>query len=131
MARYLVERSFPEGLEIPVNGQGAQICQDVIQKNAEDDVTWVHSYVSEDKRKSFCIYDAPSPEAIILLLNNSEFMNSFIVRYMGNIAIQTHVPHRRSSLFYGENFPILWRGYLILRRRRRLVFGSERRVWRE
>ena len=64
MARYLVERSFPEGLEIPVNGQGAQICQDVIQKNAEDDVTWVHSYVSEDKRKSFCIYDAPSPEAI-------------------------------------------------------------------
>ncbi len=64
MARYLVERSYPEGLEIPVNEQGAQICQTVIQKNAEDDVTWVHSYVSEDKRKSFCIYDAPSPEAI-------------------------------------------------------------------
>ncbi len=64
MARYLVERSFPEGLEIPVNEQGAQICQAVIQKNTEDEVTWVHSYVSEDKRKSFCIYDAPSPEAI-------------------------------------------------------------------
>ena len=28
------------------------------------DVTWIHSYVSNDKKKSFCVYDAPSPEAI-------------------------------------------------------------------
>jgi len=27
-------------------------------------VTWVQSYVSEDKTHTFCIYDAPSPEAI-------------------------------------------------------------------
>jgi hypothetical protein len=27
-------------------------------------VTWVHSYVTPDKKKTFCIYDAPSPEAI-------------------------------------------------------------------
>jgi hypothetical protein len=24
----------------------------------------VHSYVTEDHKKTFCIYDAPSPEAI-------------------------------------------------------------------
>lgn len=64
MARYLVERSFPDGLEIPLNSQGAQICQNVINNNSEDGVTWVHSYVSKDKRKTFCIYDAPSPEAV-------------------------------------------------------------------
>ena len=29
-----------------------------------DQVTWVHSYVSTDKKKTFCVYDAPSPEAI-------------------------------------------------------------------
>lgn len=29
-----------------------------------DGVTWVHSYVTADKKKTFCIYDAPSPEAI-------------------------------------------------------------------
>ena len=28
------------------------------------DTTWVHSYVTEDKKKTFCVYDAPSPEAI-------------------------------------------------------------------
>jgi hypothetical protein len=27
-------------------------------------VTWLHSYVTEDRRKTFCIYDGPSPEAI-------------------------------------------------------------------
>jgi len=27
-------------------------------------VTWVHSYVSEDNGKTFCVYDAPKPEAI-------------------------------------------------------------------
>jgi hypothetical protein len=27
-------------------------------------VTWVHSYVTPDKKKTFCIYDAPMPEAI-------------------------------------------------------------------
>ena len=64
MARYLVERSFPDGFEIPMNNQGTLVCQAMIDKNSEDGVTWVHSYVSEDKRKSFCIYDGPSPEAI-------------------------------------------------------------------
>jgi hypothetical protein len=32
--------------------------------NSVDGVTWVHSYVTHDKKKTFCIYDAPSPEAI-------------------------------------------------------------------
>lgn len=32
--------------------------------NARDNVTWVHSYVSLDKKKTFCIYDAPNPEAV-------------------------------------------------------------------
>lgn len=64
MPRYLVERTFPEGLEIPVTEEGATICLNVVNNNAEDVVTWVHSYVTDDKRKTFCIYDAPSPEAI-------------------------------------------------------------------
>jgi hypothetical protein len=64
MSRYLVERTFPDGLAIPVNDQGAQTCLLVVGNNAEDGVTWVHSYVTDDKRKTYCIYDGPSPEAI-------------------------------------------------------------------
>jgi hypothetical protein len=64
MARYMVERIFPEGLEIPINDDGAATCLGVVDRNAELGVTWVHSYVSDDKRKTFCIYDGPDPESI-------------------------------------------------------------------
>ena len=64
MARYLVERTFPDGLAIPVTDEGAQVCLTVVGNNAVDGVTWVHSYVTPDKKKTFCIYDAPAPEAI-------------------------------------------------------------------
>jgi hypothetical protein len=64
MPRYLVERMFPEGVAIPGGAKGAQLCLAVVDRNADDGVTWVHSYVSDDKRKTFCVYDAPSPEAI-------------------------------------------------------------------
>ena len=32
--------------------------------NEEESVTWIRSYVSEDSKKCFCAYDAPSPEAM-------------------------------------------------------------------
>jgi hypothetical protein len=64
MPRYMIERTFPEGLHIPVSNDGAQICLNVVENNSEDGVTWVHSYVSSDKEKTFCIYDGPSPEAV-------------------------------------------------------------------
>lgn len=64
MPRYLIERTFPDGLQIPVDGSGEEVCLNVVGNNSQDGVTWVHSYVTGDKKKSFCIYDAPSPEAI-------------------------------------------------------------------
>jgi hypothetical protein len=64
LPRYIVERTFPQGLDIPADAHGAQICMDVVEHNAEVGVTWVHSYVSADKKKSFCVYDASTPEAI-------------------------------------------------------------------
>ena len=64
MPRYVIERTFPEGLVIPLDDAGAQICLGVVERNADDGVTWIHSYVSEDHRKTFCVYDAETPEAI-------------------------------------------------------------------
>jgi uncharacterized protein DUF4242 len=64
MPRYLVERTFPDGLAIPMTEEGAATCRTVVGNNAEDLVTWVHSYVTPDRRKTFCVYDGPSPEAI-------------------------------------------------------------------
>jgi hypothetical protein len=64
MPRYVIERTFPEGLILPIDETGAEICRSIVNNNAQDQVTWIHSYVSEDKQKSFCICEAPSPEAI-------------------------------------------------------------------
>lgn len=64
MSRYLVERVFSEGLHIPISDEGAGACKRVVDQNADVGVTWIHSYVSEDKQTSFCVYDGPDPEAI-------------------------------------------------------------------
>ena len=64
MPRYLIERTFPAGLSIPMNADGARTCRAVVDTNAADGVTWVHSYVSTDLKTTHCIYDAPDADAI-------------------------------------------------------------------
>jgi Protein of unknown function (DUF4242) len=64
MPRYIVERDFPDGLRIPLNNDGAQACGTVVENNLKSGVTWVHSYVSKDLGKTFCVYDGPSPDSI-------------------------------------------------------------------
>lgn len=64
MPRYIVERTFPDGLEIPPNDAGARIVAGVVSNNSEEHVTWVRSFVLGDKTKTFCIYDGPTPESI-------------------------------------------------------------------
>ena len=64
MPRFVVQRTFADGLEIPTSDEGTKACLSVIENNAEEGVTWVSSYVSVDRTKTYCIYDGPSPEAI-------------------------------------------------------------------
>lgn len=51
MARYLVDRTFPDSLAIPMTAEGVQVCLTVVGNNTVDGVTWVHSYVTPEKRK--------------------------------------------------------------------------------
>lgn len=64
MARYLIQRTFPTGLAIPMNADGAAAIAKVNAVNAAAGVTWLQSYVTEDKKTTFCVYDGPSPDAI-------------------------------------------------------------------
>jgi hypothetical protein len=56
MPRYVIERSFPDCVEIPV--------EEVLDRNADAGVTWLYSYVSADGLRCFDVYEAPTPEAI-------------------------------------------------------------------
>jgi len=64
MPRYMVERTFTDGLQIPADAQGAKACLAVVEVNAADGVTWIHSYVSTDKETMVCVYEAPDPAAV-------------------------------------------------------------------
>lgn len=64
MPRYLVERNFPDSLQISTDDAGAQTRRVVAENNLQEGVTWLHSYVSPDKKRAFCVYDGPTPEAI-------------------------------------------------------------------
>ena len=49
MPRYVVERTFVDGL--PVERYLAQV-----DRNTDEGVTWIHSYVSDDGR-TYCVLD--------------------------------------------------------------------------
>ena len=58
--RYLVERTFSPELRLPQAGERAG----QVELNADEGVTWLHSYVSADDKRSYCVCDAPTTEAI-------------------------------------------------------------------
>jgi hypothetical protein len=76
----MVQRTFLEGLHIPVANGGAELCRGVVERNAEEGVTWINSFVSEDKTRTFCVYDAPTPEAIRKTASRNELPVDEITR---------------------------------------------------
>ncbi|RPI75637.1 MAG: DUF4242 domain-containing protein [Ignavibacteriales bacterium] len=64
MPRYLIERTFADSNYIPLNNDGEKDRMEFINNNSECNATWLHSYVSDDRKKTFCIYEAPTPEAV-------------------------------------------------------------------
>jgi len=64
MRRYLVEREFPQGLDIPAGVAGVEQVLRLRDNNLLDKVVWLHSYLSDDRRRLYCICDAATPEAI-------------------------------------------------------------------
>jgi hypothetical protein len=60
MALFLIERSFAEQLDL--TGEDVRVIEDI---NADEGVNWLFSFLSADRRRSYCLYEAPSPVEII------------------------------------------------------------------
>jgi len=56
---FMVERNFAEELEPTLEASDG-----INRINAEEGVRWLYSFLSADKRKTYCLYEAPTPEAI-------------------------------------------------------------------
>ncbi|PRX18122.1 uncharacterized protein DUF4242 [Paraburkholderia sp. BL18I3N2] len=59
MARFMIERNFAEQLEVTTESADA-----VRRINDEEGVEWLFSFLSADKKKTYCLYEAPNAEAI-------------------------------------------------------------------
>lgn len=59
MPMFLIERQFADVLEL----DGAVVAG-VQRINADVGVNWVYSFLSADRKKTYCLYEAPSAEAI-------------------------------------------------------------------
>ena len=59
MTLYLIERNFAEQLNLDeLNHEGIKLVNDDIG------VHWIYSFLSADRKKSYCLYEAPNAEAI-------------------------------------------------------------------
>ncbi len=59
MPLYVIERSFAEQLDL-----GDDDIELIEEINGEEGVRWLFSFLSADRRRTYCLYEAPSPEAI-------------------------------------------------------------------
>jgi hypothetical protein len=60
MPFYVIERTFAEQLELTADD--VRLIEEV---NADEGVSWLFSFLSADRHRSYCLYEAPSPEAIV------------------------------------------------------------------
>ena len=59
MPIFMVERTFAEELE-----PSFEVADGINRINDHEGVRWMYSFLSADKRKTYCLYEAPSAEAI-------------------------------------------------------------------
>jgi Protein of unknown function (DUF4242) len=59
MAVFMVERRYADQLDVT-----AESAEGINRINEEEGVRWLYSFLSADKRKTYCLYEAPSVDAI-------------------------------------------------------------------
>lgn len=59
MPLYVIERAFAEELEL--SSDDIRLIDEI---NADEGVRWLFSFLSADRRHTYCLYEAPSPDAI-------------------------------------------------------------------
>ena len=60
MPTYVIERSFAEQLDL--TGDDVKLIE---AANADEGVRWLFSFLSADRRRSYCLYEAPSADAVL------------------------------------------------------------------
>jgi hypothetical protein len=60
MPLFVIERTFADQLQL--TDDDVKLIEEV---NADEGVRWLFSFLSADRRRTYCLYEAPSADAII------------------------------------------------------------------
>ncbi len=80
MPRYVIERNFAEQLDLTAEG-----VEKVNLINDQEGVKWIFSFLSADKKKTYCLYEAPNPEAIRAAARKNNIPADVIIEISGEI----------------------------------------------
>ncbi len=80
MPIFMVERQFADELEA-----SADSTDGVNRINDEEGVRWLYSFLSADRRKTYCLYESPSPEAIQRAASRAGIPADVIVEVIGRV----------------------------------------------
>lgn len=81
MPVFMVERQFAEQLEVP-----PETAVEINAINDDAGVRWLSSFLSADKRKTFCLYEADDIEAIRAAAVRAGLPADTIMELSGTIA---------------------------------------------
>jgi hypothetical protein len=74
MPLYVIEREFAEDLDVTSDD-----VKQIDEINADEGVRWIFSFLSADRRRTYCLYEAPSPEAIMVAAKRADMPADAIV----------------------------------------------------
>jgi hypothetical protein len=86
MALFVIERTFADQLEL-----GDENVRQIEEINADEGVRWVFSFLSADRRRSYCLYEAPSADAIVAAARRADVPADAIVEVQQAYPLQADV----------------------------------------
>jgi hypothetical protein len=74
MPLFMIERSFAEQLQLTTDD--VTLIEEV---NADEGVQWLFSFLSADRRRTYCLYEAPSADAIVAAAQRANLPSDAVV----------------------------------------------------
>lgn len=74
MPLYVIERTFADKLDL--TDDDVELIEAV---NGDEGVRWLFSFLSADRRRTYCLYEAPSPDAILAAAHKADVPADAIV----------------------------------------------------
>ena len=74
MPLFVIERTFADQLDL--TSDDVKLIDEV---NADEGVRWLFSFLSADRRRTYCLYEAPSPDAVIAAARRANIPTDAVV----------------------------------------------------